>query len=47
MKSLIDDARNRHVPTLSLSVEPDNPELNLYRSLLFEQVGEVDGSATC
>jgi ribosomal protein S18 acetylase RimI-like enzyme len=39
-------ADGRSLPALSLSVEPDNPALRLYRRHGFRKVGEVEGSWT-
>ena len=43
---LIDRARNAGHDRLSLSVEPDNPAIHLYRSLGFELVGGSGGAVT-
>jgi ribosomal protein S18 acetylase RimI-like enzyme len=39
-------ARAERVRALSLSVEPDNPAVRLYRSLAFEEVARVGGAVT-
>ena len=44
--ALIECARERAVPALSLSVEPDNPAARLYRRLGFVEVGGVGGAVT-
>ncbi len=46
LEGLIEEARQRALPALSLSVEPDNPALSIYRRLGFEVVGANDGSPT-
>lgn len=46
LATLIDCARERAVPALSLSVEPDNPAARLYRRLGFVEVGGVGGAVT-
>jgi len=43
---LIARAVDAGLPGLSLSVEPDNPALRLYRRLGFVEAGGVDGSLT-
>lgn len=42
--SLIEKARSAGVPALSLSVDPNNYALNLYRSLGFRQVGTSEAT---
>jgi GNAT superfamily N-acetyltransferase len=44
--ALVDEARRRSVPGLSLSVEDENPAARLYRRLGFVPVDRVDGSTT-
>ena len=46
LAALIECARERAVPALSLSVEPDNPAARLYRRLGFVEVGGVGGAVT-
>ena len=46
LTELIDGARQAGHERLSLSVEPDNPALKLYRSLGFEPVGSSGGAET-
>lgn len=46
LAALIQEARGRGLPALSLSVEADNPALAIYRRLGFEVVGADDGSPT-
>lgn len=46
LTALIDEARRRSLPGLSLSVEPDNPAASLYRRLGFKTVGGTGGSVT-
>jgi hypothetical protein len=38
LERLVDDAGDRSIPALSLSVDPENPALGLYRSLGFDVV---------
>jgi GNAT superfamily N-acetyltransferase len=46
LEALIEEARRRALPALSLSVEPDNPAMALYQRLGFVTVGSVGGSLT-
>lgn len=46
LTALVEEARQRSVPALSLSVETDNPAADLYRRLGFETTAEPDGSLT-
>jgi len=46
LQALIREARERALRALSLSVEPDNPAVALYRRLGFVTVGGVGGSIT-
>lgn len=46
LEALIAEARRCSLPALSLSVEPDNPAVDLYRGLGFVTVGHVDDSLT-
>lgn len=46
LTELIDGARQAGHERLSLSVEPDNPAVKLYRSLGFEPVGSSGGAET-
>jgi GNAT superfamily N-acetyltransferase len=46
LEVLIEEARRRSIGALSLSVEPENPALELYRRLGFQVVGGVGGSYT-
>jgi GNAT superfamily N-acetyltransferase len=46
LKALIDEARRRALPALSLSVEPDTPAAALYQRLGFVTIGRVGGSFT-
>jgi GNAT superfamily N-acetyltransferase len=46
LAALVDEARRRSVPGLSLSVEDENPAARLYRRLGFVPVDRVDGSTT-
>jgi GNAT superfamily N-acetyltransferase len=46
LATLIDQARQQGLKRLSLSVEPDNFALVLYRSLGFQVVGQVGGAMT-
>ena len=44
--ALTEEAWRRGVPALSLSVEPDNPAIELYARLGFVVVGRVEGAVT-
>ena len=44
--ALLKQARAPGVPAVSLTVEPDNPAVRLYRRLGFVQIGENAGSPT-
>ena len=46
LTALVDEARQRALPGLSLSVEIDNQASALYRRLGFDTIAEVDGSLT-
>jgi ribosomal protein S18 acetylase RimI-like enzyme len=46
LRGLIVEAGRRAIPTISLSVDPENPAGRLYRRLGFEVVGGVGGSHT-
>ena len=46
LTALVDRARRAGHERLSLSVEPDNPAVNLYRSLGFEPFGRCGGAET-
>jgi len=46
LQVLIEDARERGLTSLSLSVEPDNFARRLYERVGFRQVDEVSGSLT-
>ena len=46
LEALVDLARGRGVPALSLSVESDNPAVALYRRAGFERVCDVDNAYT-
>lgn len=46
LRELVTAAREEGLPALSLSVEPDNPAVHLYRRLGFVRVGTNDGSDT-
>ncbi|CAN5532922.1 hypothetical protein BH23ACT3_BH23ACT3_10560 [soil metagenome] len=46
LDAIVEEARRRSLPGLSLSVEPDNPAVTLYRRNGFVTVGRVDGSLT-
>ena len=46
LAALHDQARLQRLPGLSLSVEPDNPALKLYRSAGYKRVGHVDTAWT-
>jgi PPOX class probable F420-dependent enzyme len=46
LAALVDEARRRSVPGLSLSVEDENPAARLYRRLGFVPADHVDGSTT-
>ena len=44
--ALMEEAWRRGVPALSLSVEPDNPAIELYGRLGFVVLGRVEGAVT-
>ena len=46
LERLVADARAAGLPALSLSVEPDNPALRLYRRVGFADAGGADGALT-
>ncbi|HEY9557229.1 MAG TPA: GNAT family N-acetyltransferase [Acidimicrobiales bacterium] len=46
MVGLVDEARSRGIGRLSLSVEVDNPAMDLYAELGFVPVADADGAAT-
>jgi GNAT superfamily N-acetyltransferase len=46
LDAIVAEARRRSLSGLSLSVEPDNPALVLYRRSGFVSIGRVDGSLT-
>ena len=46
LDAIVAEARRRSLPGLSLSVEPDNPAVVLYRRFGFVEVGHADGSLT-
>ncbi|MGI8793200.1 MAG: GNAT family N-acetyltransferase [Acidimicrobiales bacterium] len=46
LRALIEEARRKAVPALSLSVEVDNPAGALYERLGFVTIGRVGGSLT-
>ena len=46
LEALIEEARRRALPALSLSVEPDNPAAALYHRFGFVTVARVGGSLT-
>lgn len=46
LSALLAAARDRSVPAVSLSVEPDNPALRLYTRFGFTQVSDTAGTPT-
>jgi GNAT superfamily N-acetyltransferase len=44
--ALVQEAARREVPALSLSVEPDNDAMHLYRKVGFREVGYNGGAVT-
>ncbi len=46
LRGLVDEAQRRQVETISLSVESDNPAIDLYADVGFVEVSRVDDSPT-
>ena len=46
MAGCVHEARQRHLPALSFSVEPDNPATSLYQRAGFVAVARMGGSLT-
>ncbi len=46
LKAILDELRNQGFKMVSLSVDPDNPAIRLYRRFYFKEVGMVDTSVT-
>lgn len=46
IQALVDRAAEWHLPALSLSVEPENPAIRLYKKMGFEIVGGIGGALT-
>jgi ribosomal protein S18 acetylase RimI-like enzyme len=46
LQGLIAAARSKELPALSLSVEPENPAMTLYRGLGFIPVADIGGAVT-